>query len=198
MSVLIVYATSNYATIMSDSRETVYKDQNCTELVDYIENSKKIYKMSDSFIIGSAGNSSLSKNLIQGINPQDPSNSFYTLKNYSYTEFLKFFTIRFNLSHKRSGYQSCVIVMIGIDNNKIRLDLMNSNDYIPHTTYPNDEQLACKIYLPKDIPDLFEKQFADGLEIANNKELYCENVIKTISTKSNLVNDRIQKFTVRI
>lgn len=198
MSVLIVYATSKYATIMSDSLETVYKDENRTELVKYNENSKKIYKMSDSFIIGSAGYSSLSNNLIQGVNPQDPNNSFCTLKNYSYKEFLKFFTTRFNPSHKRPDSQFCVIVMIGIDDNKIRLDLMNSNDFIPHTTYPNDEQLACKIYLPKDIPDSFEKQFADRLEAANNKELYCENVIKTISTKSNLVNDKIQKFSVRI
>ena len=122
MSVLLAYGTSNEAVIMSDSRSTMLNENN--EIIDHKDNSKKIYKITDKFIIGCVGSGS-AKNILEKINPNNPNSTFNILKDNTYEDWLIFFTKRIKIfGINKLSYSP--YIAIGIDiNNKIRMFLRN-------------------------------------------------------------------------
>lgn len=195
MSVLIAYGTQNYATIMSDSRATMYKDDQRNEFVGYRDDAQKIYKITDKFILGSAGSGSI-HSWVNDVKPENPNSSFYNIRNYSYEEFLKFFIKRLSLSENLKK-QYCVIVTAGVNSqNKITMDIMYTPDLNPITVQPTGDEINNKIFLPSNIPENYEFQFSSELKYQNNKEVYCESVIREIADRDPSVNKTIQKLTV--
>lgn len=195
MSVLIAYGTQNYATFMSDSRATRYEDAQKSKFVGYYEETKKIYKITDQFMIGSAGDGSI-HSWIKDVRPQDPNSMFHNMKDYSYDEFLRFFIKRFSIS-KSLKEKYCTIITAGINSqNKITMDIMFTSDLTPVTVQPSGDEISSRIFLPPNIPDSYVSQFSERLRYQQNKELYCENVIRDIADHDSSVNKIVQKITI--
>lgn len=194
MSVLITYGTKEYASILSDSRESMY---NYDTFLYHKENSQKIFKISDKFVIGIVGHSQIC-NFIKSVKPDNPINIFHYLKNSTYEQLLDFFIERFS-SYKHDKKKYSIISIIGIDSySRIRMDLMDTDTLAPITEYPKEKQTISKIYYPSDISDSFEIEFTNNLEESIDKDSYCESVIRLIASKTDKVNDKIQKYTVRL
>lgn len=194
MSVLIAYGTKDYATLISDSRTTVYKGRE-QKFSHHIEDTKKIYRMTNEFAIGVVGDGTLSSVCMETITPNIPDGLFAYLQSFSYEQLLEFFIKRFQIKCKNNN-KFCAMTTVGLDSSgRIRMDLFNTNNYNPNSIFP-DDTLMSHIYLsPKINPD-FPKTFANILESSDNKEQCCQDVIEAISKIDSSVNNIIQKCTI--
>lgn len=195
MSVLLAYGTSMEAVIMSDSRATYFDKNN--NILGYEENRKKIYKITDKFIIGSVGNAN-SSNILENININDSNSLFSLMKDASYEKWISFFTDRIKIfGIDKISYSP--YIAIGIDsNNKIRMDTFNNLTYNFDTVYPKDDDIFSTIYFSSNIVPNFKDKFSDELARSANMEKYCQETIRKISQIDNTVNSNIQKFKVSL
>lgn len=195
MSVLLAYGTSKEAVIMADSRATYYDEYG--NIVGFKEDEQKIYKITDRFIIGAAGNANGS-NIIEKIDVYDSKSSFSTLKYFTYDELLAFFLKRIKIfGIDKISYSAYITV--GIDaTNKIRMDTFNNITCKFDSACPQNNDLLSTIYLSSNVSPDYKVLFTCGLGRATDKEKYCENAIKEISKNDNTVNDIIQKYKISL
>lgn len=194
MSVLLAYGTSKEAVIMSDSRATYYDDNG--NILGFIENEQKIYKITDKFIIGSVGNAK-STNIIKNININSPTSILSNIKNYSYEKFLDFFVSRIKIfGINKLSYSP--YIAIGIENGKIRMDTFNNITCNFDPVYPQESDFVSIIYLPPNINQNYKNIFYNGIRTALDEKKYCENTIRNIANIDPTVNSIVQKFSVKI
>ncbi len=195
MSVLIAYGNSTEAAIMSDSRLT-YKDE-YGNIIYFEDRIQKIYKITDRFIIGSVG-SAKSYNVIKNINIFDNNSVFSHLENYTYEEWLNFFSDRIKI-WEIDKLTFSPYITIGIDsNNKIRMDTFNNIDLKFKPACPKENEFFSIIYLPPNINENFKEVFYKNIESTNNVEKFCKNTIKYISLFDSTVGGEIQCLKVHI
>lgn len=196
MTVLLGFATEKQALIMSDSRGSYFKMNDPTRtILKYEENTKKLYQITNKFILGTAGYGSIGK-WIEDVKPCNPNSVFYNLKDNTYEKWLDFFLKRFQISDTLKKEYSAIL-SIGIDSNShIRMDGFTTLNLSPTTAIPQRNEFFSKIFLPPDIPNNYEDKFSSTLQLTNHKIEYCEWVIKNIASKSKSVNNIIQKYEI--
>lgn len=195
MSVLLAYGTLKEAVIMSDSRITYYDNNN--NILGFKDNRQKIYKITDNFVIGTAGDAR-GKNIIENINPDNPKSSFNTLKDYTYEQWLEFFKQRIKIfGIDKIPY--ITYVSIGIDsNNKIRMDIFNNITCEFEPACPKDNDIFSTIFLPPNASEQIRDDFYNTIKKTQNTEKYCRDTISYISSIDNTVGGEIQYYKVNV